>query len=99
MKYYRDNNFKACALSYVPVDFINSNVDLRIRSSFHNSCHPYLIELVYLKELVTWFKNSFFRWMEIPHCTKCSLKMVNVGKVSSRRSEMFSTLVEVSNIY
>lgn len=77
-KLYETHSNQAAALAEIPHDFLMAMA----RSKF-DSCanansgtntldEENVVRDMYLLELMAWFKNSFFSWMDTPPCPTCS---------------------------
>lgn len=77
---YEDSELQLKALSCIPLSKIESNVMKQMREiqksalkdgSLSDMCEASINEIVYLKELMKWFKMEFFKWVDSPPCSSC----------------------------
>lgn len=75
---YEDKNLKDKALSLIPLDLLDITVKKKmsaIQEEALKKKEPLNIENVhetlYLFEVMTWFKNEFFKWVDSPECVQC----------------------------
>ncbi|KAF4701450.1 Peptide-N(4)-(N-acetyl-beta- glucosaminyl)asparagine amidase, partial [Perkinsus olseni] len=61
------------ALAVIPVVELHQKAVSRCQGFVEEDGSPYYAECL-LKELVQWFKTSFFKWMDKPECAACGCK-------------------------
>jgi len=88
VKSYEDEMAIAMALSMMPID------DMNIRAEESSSMSRLLEEKPsvskekgLLEELLCWFKNDFFSWVDAPPCDYCGNKATNLSRVEPSNKE------------
>ena len=99
---YEDRELQRKALALIPLsDFevaaVNNMRKLQkaIKSGLTNEQEVDIEELI-LMELLSWFKNSFFSWVDSPECSSCGGTTVFVGHGFSSANEGEAERVEVN---
>lgn len=80
---YESKELQSKALAVVPLQALQTQAKERQRTD-----SKYLTyELALAKELLHWFKNSFFTWVNEPLCWSCGKKTAMLGVVQPNASE------------
>jgi peptide-N4-(N-acetyl-beta-glucosaminyl)asparagine amidase len=77
MQIYEDEIAQTLALSLVPLE------ELKSKATIDEKLSHYLLA----KELMAWFKNSFFKWTDKPICPSCNIKTEGAGKQGNPTAE------------
>lgn len=67
-----ENQEKARAI--IPVDLIHERTGKRMAES-KEMCHAEALT----RELLGWFKDDFFKWMDTGDCERCKIKTISAG--------------------
>lgn len=99
---YEDKELQSKALALIPLkDFeLAAESNMRklqraIKSGRTNEQEIDIQEFI-LMELLSWFKNSFFSWVDSPECTLCKASTKFTGHSSSSTTEGESYRIEVN---
>lgn len=99
---YEDKELQHKALALIPlsefkVAAVNNMRKLQkaIRSGHTNEQEVDIQEL-FLMELLSWFKNTFFSWVDSPECSSCGGTTMFVGHNFSSATEREAYRVEVN---
>ncbi|KAK9498040.1 hypothetical protein O3M35_003925 [Rhynocoris fuscipes] len=84
---YEDKELQSKALSAVPIREITEKASRQLRDQQReardlkrNIEESELYERFYLNELVSWFKNEYFTWVDVRNCKDCNIDMVFIRK-------------------
>jgi len=99
---YEDKELQRKALALIPLNefevaAVNNMRKLQkaIKSGHTNEQEVDIQELI-LMELLSWFKNSFFSWVDSPECSSCGGTTMFVGHNFSSATEGEAHRVEVN---
>jgi hypothetical protein len=99
---YEDKELQHKALALIPLNefelaAVNNMRKLQkaIKNGHTNEQEIDIQELI-LMELLSWFKNSFFSWVDSPECSSCGGTTVFVGHSFSSAIEEEAYRVEVN---
>lgn len=102
---YEQKVTKDKVLSVVPVSEISERVQHRMRELQQQALkgnqplsETSLQETIFLTELMNWFKNEFFEWVDKPKCLKCKCDTKFLEMSFNPQEEMGTDRVEVSFI-
>lgn len=79
---YEQPNNQAAALAEVPSDFLMAVARAKCESNpgqVDEAPNKNLVQDMYLLELMSWFKNEFFSWMNSPNCPRCQKPTTAIG--------------------
>ncbi|XP_055942127.1 peptide-N(4)-(N-acetyl-beta-glucosaminyl)asparagine amidase-like isoform X2 [Argiope bruennichi] len=83
--YWKDDSLLQCALTLIPAD------ELRVRATVKYSSLPESnnvdIDDLLLLELLEWFKEDFFKWLDAPKCDTCDVVTEKKGFVTPTQDE------------
>lgn len=70
---YENFNLRQKALACIPIDRLRNEARIKYNSYKNTDMGevPYDFEDFLLLELLAWFKNEFFRWINQPDCDSC----------------------------
>lgn len=99
---YEDKELQRKALALIPLNefevaAVNNMRKLQkaVKSGHTNEQEVDIQEFILL-ELLSWFKNSFFSWVDSPECSSCGGTTVFVGHNVSPATEEQADRVEVN---
>lgn len=102
---YEDKNIRDKALSLIPLDQLNIRIQKRMRVFQEEALkrkeplnEASVHELVYLFEVMTWFKNEFFKWVDAPECVHCNGNTTFTGLSTNPANLVTTNRVEVTFI-
>jgi len=99
---YEDKELQRKALALIPVNEFEVAAVNNVRKlqkaikSSHTNEHEVDIQELILMELLSWFKNSFFSWVNSPECSSCGRTTVFVGHNLISANEGEADRVEVN---
>lgn len=97
-----DTKVKARALSLIPLDRLNITIQTKMTALEEaalegkeplNKASAH--EMLYLLEVMTWFKNEFFKWVDTPECVQCNGNTTFVGLSTNPTNFVNTNRVEV----
>lgn len=96
----------AKALEVIPLDELQSRTTKVLRSKQQEirvtknaeEDEEVLREMIFLEELIKWFKNEFFQWFEIPHCDDCDVSFKLRGNLGNLGDEHIDVIEVCLNI-
>lgn len=95
---YQDDGLKAKARSLIPVDDIHEKAHIEYKKDREGQ-DPKTLEVHIIKQLLSWFKGSFFSWTNNPPCDHCKSSNTKlVGGVAPNAYEQ-SGLAGVVELY
>ncbi|XP_066934387.1 peptide-N(4)-(N-acetyl-beta-glucosaminyl)asparagine amidase-like [Clytia hemisphaerica] len=75
---YEEEALQIIARSHIPLDELKTKAEKEYSKTKNlNSTSSY--EDCLLLEMLTWFKNDFFSWMNSPKCTRCESETKSIG--------------------
>lgn len=102
--FYEDENLKQKALNLVPMHRLTKDATIKFNSyieqtktSLANETKLYDLRDFILLELMAWFKNEFFSWVNEPNCTLCHTNK-NMKFKRQSRPESYETLWLAGNV-
>lgn len=94
---YEEKAVKEKVLSVIPLGNINISVQRRLRQyqqqalkSGQQISEYSMEESIFIQELMNWFKNKFFKWVDSPKCLQCNSNS-SLVEMSSDPSDRNST--------
>jgi len=88
--FYEDLNLKQKALDKIPIGRLTREATFKFNSyaeqikKTSSSEKPYDLKDFLLLELLAWFKNEFFSWLNEPDCDYCNSNRNMKFKIKSR---------------
>lgn len=79
---------QSAALAEIPSDFLMGVASAKCESSSQTNSNPDLLRDMYLLELMSWFKNDFFTWMDSPNCPRCQRPTTPLGHGRPTQEEL-----------
>ncbi|XP_054719561.1 peptide-N(4)-(N-acetyl-beta-glucosaminyl)asparagine amidase-like [Uloborus diversus] len=83
---YENLNLLQYAVDLIPVEELNIKASLKL-SLIEVEENDVTLEDVLILELLSWFKNTFFKWVDIPKCESCGQLPEKRGIVPAIESE------------
>lgn len=79
MLIYEDKNLQAKALQKIPVNLLNEksiqNFNNYKKDTFGQKFNEETVKMeFFIIELLNWYKNEFFQWVNEPDCDNCKTK-------------------------
>jgi len=100
---YEDEELQRKALALIPVNDFEIAAVNNLRKlqkaikSGHTNEQEFGIQELILLELLSWFKNSFFSWVDSPECSSCGGTTLFVGHNFTSATEGEADRVEVNS--
>jgi peptide-N4-(N-acetyl-beta-glucosaminyl)asparagine amidase len=100
---YEDKELQHKALALIPLNDFEIAAVNNLRKlqkaikSGHTSEQEFDIQELILFELLSWFKNSFFSWVDSPECSSCGGTTLFVGHNFISATEGEADRVEVNS--
>lgn len=82
---YEDVGLQTKARKVAPIDELKGKAEARLQNN--DKEYP-TYELALAKELLIWFKESFFTWMNAPECWSCGSETAMVGMAPPTEHEL-----------
>ncbi|XP_075215729.1 N-glycanase Pngl isoform X2 [Lycorma delicatula] len=100
---YEDKELQLKALSFVPISRIESSVSKQMREIQKSAikdgssdlCEASINEILFLKELMKWFKMEFFKWVDAPTCSVCNSATQFHSHSTEEKDLRYTSRVEV----
>ena len=93
---YEDPNLQEKARSVIPLVTLKSNA-VRKLAEIQDADKSISVQDLLLLELLSWFKNTFFSWVNSPTCEYCRGETQNVGMTAATDEELMWGASRVEN--
>ncbi|CAL4065500.1 unnamed protein product, partial [Meganyctiphanes norvegica] len=88
---YENTSHQEKARKVIPVNELSQRARKSLQAankSDDKDSKPLDFQDYLLLELLSWFKNDFFRWFDVPHCSHCQMKMVSAGSLTPTQEDL-----------